>query len=201
MDRRTVLHGSALVLCGALAGCTEQTLEEAETKPPFLDINDEELRLPVTQRADVVEEGVMLADDAAIPDLESFESFLSDNGLPVERLDEVERIIEEKLEIEREDVDVIEETPHGEGVVLELEFVQEDAGGGILHPIGLIAGGFAALVEEGADAEKLDATVLDAEHRPFGSFHVLAAWAEEFNGSETTAREFGSKAWSTAKSP
>lgn len=203
MNRRTLLKrgGISIVTLTALSGCTEETLAEAETKPPFLDIDEEELDLPVNQRADVVEDGILRAEDVEIDDLEEFEAFLEDHGIPVEKLAETEKIIEEKLEIEREDVEVIENEPHGEGLVLELEFVQPDRiETGILYSIGLVAGGYAEVVDAGYGAELLEATVLDADHAAFGSFKVLTAWAEEYNQGITTAREYGNKPWMEAES-
>lgn len=203
MNRRTLLHrgGIGVATLVALSGCTEETLSEAETKPPFIDIDDEELDLPVDQRADVVEAGVLEAEETDIENTDDFEAFLEDRGVSVEELAETEKIIEEKLEVEREDVDVVEEAPHGEGLVLELEFVRpERIETGILSDIGIVAGGYAALVGGGYDAEMLEATVIDTEHASFGSFHVLTAWAEEYNEGIITARSYGNKPWMSAKS-
>lgn len=203
MNRRTVLRrtGVGVAALVALSGCTEETLEEAETNPPFLDVDDEDVELPVEQGADVVERGIRAAEDADVDDVDALESFLEAEGLPVETLDEVEKIVEEKLAVEREDVDRIDEKPHGEEPVLELEFVQsETVTTGLLYSVGLVAGGYAALFEAGHDTELLEATVLDPDGDAFGSFHVLAAWAEEYNAGEVSARAYGGKPWDTMKS-
>lgn len=203
MNRRTFLHrgGVSTAALVVLSGCTEETLEEAETRPPFLDFDVEEFDLPVNEQLDVVEEGVLRAEEAEIENTDNFEAYLEDQDISVEGLAEEDKIIEEKLEIEREDVDVVEEEPHGEGLVLELEYVQpERTETGTLSAIGLIAGGYATLVEAGYDAEKLEATVLDSEHTSFGSFDVLTSWAEEYNEEITTARVYGSKPRTAVKS-
>lgn len=203
MNRRRLLtrSGTSLAAVLALSGCTEETLEEAETKPPFLEINGEELDLPVNQRADVLERGVLEAADAAPESLDDFEAFLEDRGIDVESLSEVEKLIEEKLEVESEHVDVVRTEPHGEGPVLELEYVHpENFESGALYGVGLVAGGYATLLEAGNGTELLEATVLDGNRRPFGSFHVLAAWADEYNDGVTTARVYGSKPWMSAAS-
>ncbi len=110
-------------------------------------------------------------------------------------------IIEEKLEIEREDVEVIENEPHGEGKVLELEFVQPArTETGSLYAIGVIAGGYASLIDTGYDTELLEATVLDESQQSFATFHVLIEWAEEYNEGIITARGYGNKPWMSTKS-
>lgn len=203
MDRRVFLKrgGTSVAALAALAGCTEETLEETETKPPFIEVDEEDIELPTSQRADVVEEGVLQAEEADIEDLDDFEGYLEEQDILLEELVEEEKIIEEKLDVKEEDVEVVEEEPHGEGLVLELEYVQPDVvESGMLHSIGLIAGGYASLVEAGYDAEKLEATVLDENHQPFGSFEVLTSWAEEYNEDITSTREYGSKPWIASKS-
>ena len=203
MNRRTFLYrgGSSAVALVALSGCTEETLEGAETNPPFVDIDPEEIELPVEQQEDVVADAVLRADDATVEDPADFEAFLDEAGLRVEDVSETEKLITEKLEVEREDVDLVEETAHGEGTVLELEFVQPARlETGVLHSIGLVAGGYAALVESGFDGELLEATVLDSDGDSFGSFHVLTAWAEEYNEGRISARVYGSKPWAASKS-
>lgn len=204
MNRRTLLKrgGAAITAAVAMSGCTEETLEEAETRPPFLDhVDVEELQLPVNQQLDVVEESVLLAENAEIEDIDGFEAYLEEQEISVEHLSETEKIIEEKLEIEREDIGVIENEPHGEGTVLELEFVQSDrAETGSLYAIGVIAGGYASLIDAGYDAELLEATVLDESKQLFATFDVLTKWAEEYNEGIVTTRVYGNKPWMTVKS-
>ncbi|AEH38820.1 hypothetical protein [Halopiger xanaduensis] len=202
MNRRHLLTrcaGASAALV-AVSGCTEETLAETETKPPFIEIDDEELDLPVDQQVEVVEAAVVRADDAEIETIDDLEAFLDDEGLPVERLEEVEKPIAEKLETEREDIDEIDNEPHGTGTVLALAFVHPDrTETGTLELVGLVAGGYAALVASGNDAELLEATVLDDAAELFGSFHVLAEWAEEYNEGTTSARSYGTKPWMTMK--
>lgn len=204
MNRRTLLKrgGVAVTAIVAMSGCTEETLEEAETRPPFLDnVDVEELQLPVNQQLDVIEESVLLAENAEVEDIDGFEAYLEEQEISVEHLSETEKIIEKKLEIEREDVEVIENEPHGEETVLELEFVQSDrAETGSLYAIGVIAGGYASLIDAGYDAELLEATVLDESKQLFATFDVLTKWAEEYNEGIVTTRVYGNKPWMSVKS-
>ncbi|WP_306058336.1 hypothetical protein [Natronococcus wangiae] len=204
MNRRTLLKrgGIGVAAVVAVSGCTEETLEEAETNPPFLDdLNEEELELPVNQQMDVVEGGVLRAENARIENVGGFEAYLEEQGVSVEELSETEKTVEEKLEIEREDVEIIENEPHGEETVLELEYVQSDrTETGSLYAIGVIAGGYASLVGAEYDAELLEATILDESLRSFATFDVLASWAGEYNEGITTAREYGNKPRMSTKS-
>lgn len=202
MNRRHLVTrcAGAIATLVAVSGCTEETLEETETKPPFIEIDDEELDLPVDQQVEVVEDGVVRADNAEIETIGDFETFLEDEGVPIESLGAVEKPIAEKLETEREDIDEIDNEPHGSGTVLEVEFVHpERTETGTLEYVGLIAGGYAALVDAGYDAELLEATVLNDADEPFGSFHVLTEWAEEYNEGTISARSYGNKPWMTTK--
>ncbi|RKD95080.1 hypothetical protein [Halopiger aswanensis] len=202
MNRRHLLTrcaGASAALV-AVSGCTEETLAETETKPPFIEIDDEEIELPVDQQVEVVEAAVLRADGTEIETIDGLEAFLADEGVPVESLEEVEKPIAEKLETEREDIDEIDNEPHGTGTVLELEYVHPDrAEMGTLEAVGLVAGGYAALVASGYDAELLEATILNDADEPFGSFHVLTEWAEEYDEGTTSARSYGTKPWMTVK--
>ena len=204
MNRRTLLKrgGIGVAALGTLSGCTEETLEEAETNPTFMEnVSEEEVDLPVDQRIEVVEDGILRAEDAEIEDTDGLEAYLEEQGLPVEDLSEEETVVEELPEIETEDVDVITNDEHGELPILSLEYRRPDAiETGALDDMGVVAGGYAALVEAGIDAELLEATVVDADGAPFGSFDVLTPWAEEYVDDVITAREYGHKVWMTAMS-
>ena len=204
MNRRTLLKrgGIGVAALGTFSGCTEETLEEAETNPTFMDnVSEEEIDLPVDQRIEVVEDGILRAEDAEIEDTDGLEAYLEEEGLSVEDLSEEEKVVEELPEIEIEDVDVITNDEHGELPVLSLEYVRPDAiETGALDDMGVVAGGYAALVDAGPDAELLEATVVDSNREPFGSFDVLTPWAEEYVEGTITAREYGHKVWMTAMS-
>lgn len=204
MNRRTLLKrgGIGVAALGALSGCTEETLEEAETNPTFMEnVSEEEVDLPVDQRIGVVEDGILRAEDAEIEDTDGLEAYLEEEGLSVEDLSEEETVVEELPEIEIEDVDVITNDEHGELPVLSLEYVRPDAiETGALHDMGVVAGGYAALVDAGHDAALLEATVVDSNREPFGSFDVLTPWTEEYVEGTITAREYGHKVWMTAMS-
>jgi hypothetical protein len=201
MNRRTLLTRAAVAIGGSvgLAGCSGEALEEAESKPPFLEFEEADVRLPYRESTDIVETGVRQTADADIGEEMSFDALIREYGILAEELVVKRRIIREKLEIEREEVETIESPPYGVGRVLELQYRHPGMmKTGLLRSVGLIAGSYAALVAAGFDAELLDATVLDDDQQAYGSFHVLTSWAESFNDGVTSARSYGSKPWATA---
>lgn len=154
----------------------------------------------VTQSAYILEEEVLRAENSEIENLEGFEEYLDEQGLPVEDILEEEKTIKEKLEVKREDVDRLQNESHGEEVGLMVDFVQpERTETGVPHSIEPVAGGYAALVEAGHESELIEATIFDRGLNSFGSFHLLHAWAEEYNSGVTSARTFGSKPWNASK--
>lgn len=170
-----------LGLGSALAGCTEQSLEAAESKPPWAAGFDEAtIDLPVPEMYEVVVEGIRRADGETFEDASAFESYLDGNGLPVEHLEEVE--------IEGE-------------TVLELEYVDESAiADGNAHAVGLVSGGYAALVDGGYDGDELSATVLEQDGAAYGEFEVLTRWAEEYATGESPAPVYANHVVQTIES-
>lgn len=183
MNRRLFLsRGAAGLGAAALAGCLEEPLKAAESKPPlFQDLyHEEEVDLPVRRRFDVVEEGVEHADGASVEDRESFASFLEEQGLAVESLTE---------------------TTEADATLLELEYAEERyEDRGVAYAVGVVSGAYAALVDAGEPTDELTASIHDAAGEPFGEFTVRAAWAERYRKGELTAAEFGGKVGDTLES-
>lgn len=183
MNRRTYLRGlTATGALAALAGCTEQALEDAKEPAPALDAryHEEELPLPVEQQFDVVAAAVERAEDVTLEDTRAFEDYLGDAALAVESLEETE--------------------VHGE-TVLELEYVPgQNVQRGNAHSLGLVAGGYAALVRGGYEGDELVASLLEADGRPFGEFEAATDWAEAYNEGTKTAAVYGGTVLHTLES-
>lgn len=182
MDRRTCLKLCAGV--GAAigpAGCTEATLESAKEQPPWADplVDESEFDLPVTTEFDHVAEGIERSDGEEFAEPAEFEGFLDGAGLPVETVEEAEA---------------------GAGTILELEYVAERIyEGGNAHSLGLVAGGYAALVRGDWDGDELSATMLDSDGVRFGEFEVLTPWAEDYNDGAISAPVYGGEVVHTSK--
>lgn len=176
MDRRDYLrHSIALGAIGALTGCTEQTLKDAKNPSPPVDrlYDEEDLDLPVERQFDTVAAAIERAEGETFEDPEEFEEYLLDAGFAVEHLEETEE--------------------SGE-TILELEFVLEETiKEGNAHGLGVVAGGYAALVRGGYDGDELKASVFDSDSRKFGEFEVMTEWAEAYNEGEKTTADYGSE--------
>lgn len=175
MNRREFLlrSGGVVGVSVALGGCTEETLEEAEREPPAVNgfFAEEELPLPVTQRLDVAADGVRAAENADVEDVDAFEQFLKDQGFTVEALEESETKVGEPM--------------------LSLEYVvPESRDVGLAHQLGVVAGGYAGLVDAGHDSETLDASLLQPAGEKFGEYEVRHHWATEYNAGELTVKEY-----------
>lgn len=183
MNRRTYLaRYVAPGLAIALAGCTEQSLEAAKEKPPWIDpyVDEEEIELPTTQKYGITAEAVERAEGETFEDPEEFEAYLEEAGLAVESLGEKEE--------------------HGE-TILELEYVVEEAiEEGNARSVGAVAGGYAALVRGGYDGDELEASILGPDGAKFGEFEILTERAEEYNDGEKSAATYGGEAVHTLES-
>lgn len=173
MHRRHLLRraGIATASAMALAGCTDAKLKEAEAQPPLVEehFHEEELDLPVSRKFEEIAAEVSTADEAEIEDPDGFEAYLDEQGVSVEALEET----------------VVEGEPH-----LSLEYV--DSGEeGTLSTLGVVAGGYAVLVEAGHESEALEATLLDPARREFGEFEIVRDWAEEYNEGAISAEKYG----------
>lgn len=183
MDRRTYLgRCAALGVAVAVAGCTDQTLEDAKDQPPvFDDVYDESSgSLPVEDEFDVVAAGIERADGVTLDEPAALEEFLVDAGIAVEHLAEAEL--------------------HGD-TVLELEHVVgETISEGNGRSMGIVAGGYTALVRGGYDGDELSASLLDPDGRTFGEYEVLTDWAEEYDAGGITAAVYASEVLHTLES-
>jgi hypothetical protein len=167
-SRRSVLRRGAIALAGvgSLAGCVDESGEELppNAKTP---VTEYVPALPVRERLDVLEEGIVALSDEEIATLEELASALEDHGVAIER-------VAEELE------------------VVTVEFVSSrrvDAGK--LHDVGPIAGAFAALIRSGFETTALEITILDRASTSFGAATAESAWAERYVAGELTAKEYG----------
>lgn len=179
--RRTLLGlGGAFLGVAPLSGCTEERLTAAEREPAALkDLPKEEYDLPVEQRFQRAEAAIERADRADVSDLEGLEEFLRAEDIDVESL--------------------TEESKAGEPIV-SLESALEPSGaGGFIRHLGIVAGGYAALIASGHDSEKLEVTLLEAGERTFGTYEIWRTWAEEYDQGELTAREYAGEILVTAE--
>lgn len=174
MNRRTFVLRAGAFAGGlaALSGCTDTTLEESESQPPPLEerFDAAAVDLPVSTESDIAAEGIERAAGADVESVEAFEAYLREQEVAVES-------VEPKKE-------------EGEAL-LSVEYVHGDAvERGLLYDLGIVAGGYAALVDAGVDAEKLKATLLDPGGRKFGEYEIPTDYAERYNAGEITAEEY-----------
>lgn len=183
MKRRRFLASGAIVAgSAALSGCVDHVLEQAEQQPPIFEelYDDTEQSLPVERRYDRAIEGVQEAEEATIEDHESFASSLQDHELSVDSLEEVSE---------------------GSETLLELEFTDEsDTDRGVLYALGVVSGGYAALVANDASTDKLDATIHENGAGTFGTFEVESTWAEELHAGELSPDKFAGEVMHTLSS-
>lgn len=172
MKRRDAIRaGAAVAGLAALGGCTEYHLQEAGREPPPVEsIREEEFDLPVSQRLALAEEGIERAAGAEIRDPDEFAARLEAQDIHVEKLEGT----------------VVKGT-----ALLELEYVVEETlEEGLMHHLGVVAGGYAALIEAGDERKKLDVHLLATDGEEFGEYEIRRHWAERYNEDEYTARKY-----------
>lgn len=181
MKRRDAVRSGVVAGLVALAGCTEHALQEAEREPPPFDpIPVAEFDLPVTQRLSIAEAGIERSADAEIGDLDEFAAYLDEQAIRVETL---------------------EETVAAGTSVLELEYVGEQtAEEGLMRHLGVVAGGYAALIEATHESERLEVHLLDSHGEEFGEYEIRRHWAEKYNEGEYSARRYADEIAVTAAS-
>ncbi|WP_339103756.1 hypothetical protein [Haloterrigena salinisoli] len=165
-SRRRLLGASAVAATVGLAGCIEEMGSEfpQNTEWPVSELVPD---LPVRERIEIVEERIheLAGKDIAGPD--ELVAVLEEYDLAVE-----------SIERDRD--------------VLALEYVNTDrTDEGDLHDVGLLAGGYAALIGGGYEAAALGATILDDAPASYGSATVETQWAVEYNQGGLTAAEYG----------
>lgn len=182
MNRREFLARSGVLLgVAALSGCTEETLVEAEREPvPFRDVEQEEFDLPVEQRLAVAEAAIERAEGEEFADLEEFESYLAEADIDVESLSEEEK--------------------DGKPIVSLESVFEQSSERGFIHNLGIVAGGYAALIAGGHESEKLESSLFDSDKQLFGEYEIRHPWAVEYNEDELTAREYAHEIIVTAES-
>ena len=164
--RRRLLQAGAIAATVGLAGCIEEMGREFPENEewPVAELVPE---LPVRERTEIVEERISELATADIADPDDLVSTLDEYDLAVEK---VERVRD----------------------VLTVEYVNTDRyDEGNLHDVGLLAGGYAALVDNGYDAAAFGVTILDDAPASFGSAEIETPWAEAYNAGELTAAEYG----------
>lgn len=153
--RRAFLAAAAAAVA-ALAGCSEEedvTHEEVpepveERRPLHHRLPD----LPVHQHLETVEAGVEEGLAADVDDEESLREALEGRDVAVEALER-------------------------DGRFLLLEYVADAPGAGVLEDVGLVAGAFVPYAVGSDDPGRLEATLLQADGSPFGSYDALVTWA------------------------
>lgn len=183
MKRRRFLASGVIVAgSAALSGCVDHVLEQAEHQPPIFEelYDDEEQSLPVERRFDRAIEGIERAEGTTIEDRETFESFLEDHDLSVDSLEEVDEAGE---------------------TLLELAYTEATATDrGVLYGLGVVSGGYAALVVTDGSTDKLDATIHESGDGTFGKFEVESTWAEELHGGTLSPGKFAGEVMHTLES-
>lgn len=184
MQRRDFLIRGTLVVGGlsALGGCTEQSLHEAKSQPPALaDVYDEEeVDLPVRGRFEVAEMATLEADGTTIEDLDGFRTYLDERGLSVESLEEAVEAGER---------------------LLRLEYAAENhVEHGSMYHLGIVAGGYAALVAGGYETEELVASLHDPGGGKYGEFRIATDLAERYLDGDLTAAEYAGAVAHTVES-
>lgn len=175
LSRRRLLQVGAVGGLGLSSGCTADIGEEfpPNRKWPTAELTPS---LPIEERTDVLAERIEAMADAEITDEDAFAAAFDGYELAVE-----------SVERERD--------------VLTIEYVStERRDEGTLHHVALVAGGYAALIGSGYDAEALEITVLDGAPASFGSATVETPWADRYNAEELTAAEYGELVASTIES-
>lgn len=172
VNRRTFLTRATLVAgTVAVSGCSARALEEMEAKPPAVDHYDEtSVDLPVSQKSDVADEATRRAEGSTFGDLEALRTYFEEQELVVDTLEEVEE---------------------GGERILEAEYADErvtDRGG--LYGLGVLAGGYAALLGGEYEGDRLAATIVTPEGEPFGEFEIQADLAERYREGELSAAAY-----------
>lgn len=171
MHRRDLLRYGLSLGAGALSGCTDATLEAAEHAPPPAEsLPYREIDLPVPQRLSVAADAIAVASDATVEDADALVDHLVDAGVAVTGFTTT--------------VEAEEPTHQLDYAVTDLHDV------GHMQRLGLVAGGYAALVRGGNGGDWLHAAILDPSGSRYGEFEIARQWAERYNDGASTARRY-----------
>lgn len=174
-SRRSVLRSAAIGATLALSGCTEEIGSEfpPEAHQPISELLPD---LPVEERTNVWEERITTAVALEIDGLDAFAGAFDEFNIDVEAVDRVNDVVV---------IGYINTDRYAEGNV---------------HDVATLAGGYAALLDAGYDAEALGITILDDAPASYGTATVETRWAEAFNAGELTAAEYGELVETTIES-
>ena len=174
ISRRRLLGVGGLVGLASLSGCTRDVVEEfpKNTKWPLSEAKPD---LPVLELSDVLKEGVRSMSDADVGTVDEFVATLEEEGFQIKAVEEVRD-------------------------VLAIEYVSSIRfGEGAYHDVGLIAGAYAALVDNGYDGYALALTIHHANADSYGSWTIETRIAKRYNAGELTAAEYGELVAKTLK--
>lgn len=172
--RRRLLRWGSVGVAASLAGCTADVGDELppNEKWPVAELTPE---LPVRERTGVLEDRIRELAGADLADPDAFAAAVEEYDLEVE-----------SVETERD--------------VLTLEYHHPGRqAAGVLRDVGLLAGGYAALVEGGFDGVALDVTILETAPDSFGVAEIETRYAERFNAGKLSAAEYGELVASTVE--
>lgn len=182
MDRRdVVIHAGGLLVAAVTTGCTEERLSEAERTPEFLaDLSPEEFDLPVPHRYEVAESAIQRASGLVFEDPAELDTYLTEHGVVVE--------------------DLVEADEAGEPILSLRSIVDDWTERGFMEHLGLVAGGYAALIAGGHDSERSMVSLLDTDRRRFGEYEVRRHWAEDYLDGSISPRTYADEIAVTASS-
>ncbi|WP_254767725.1 hypothetical protein [Salinilacihabitans rarus] len=160
---RRAFLAAAAAATAALAGCSEeQDVTHEEVPEPVEERQPLHHRLPdlpVPQYLETVEAGVEEGIAADVDDEESLREALEERDVAVEVLER-------------------------DGRFLLVEHVADAPEAGVLEDVGVVAGAFLPYAVGSEDPGRLEATLLQADGSPFGSYDALVTWALSHDGSE-----------------
>lgn len=161
-SRRTILASLATV-SAAIAGCaTEEDVNHEEVPDPVEERQPIDHRLPslpVHEHKALVKRGIEAGERANVSDEDTLRDALESEGIAIGSLER-------------------------DGRFLLLEY---DAAGpevGTLENVGLVAGAYVPFVVESDDPGRLEATLVEPDGTPFGSFDILIKWGRSYHEGE-----------------
>ena len=173
--RRRVVRAVGVAGAFALAGCTEDLGEEFPENREW-PLAGRLPELPVRERADVVAESIEAMADADLREPADLAAALEGRELEIEF-----------AERERD--------------VLRVGYVDpEYRSRGDLQSVGLLAGGYAALVRSGYDATALSVEILDAAPAAYGVATAESEWAQRYVDGDLSAKGYGELVAGTVES-